>query len=171
MGGCGMICDEPTRAYPDGRTGTAAGWQAHRAAGEIPCDPCRLTQNDRAKASKQTEDGRERQAIRARKRGQALRKYGLTLEDYDSILASQGGCCAICGTANPGGRWGEAGRFHVDHDHSCCPGKESCGECVRGLLCAPCNVGLGAFSDKAELLRKAADYLLTKIQEKEEEVQ
>lgn len=161
-------CKGATRAYPDGRTGTAAGWQAHRAAGETPCDPCRLAQNQRTKDSNSSPKGKQRQAERAKNRGQALRKYGLTLEEYDAILASQGGCCAICGTTNPGGRWGDSGRFHVDHDHSCCSGKESCGECVRGLLCASCNVGLGSFNDQAELLRKAADYLLTKIREKEE---
>jgi hypothetical protein len=37
--------------------------------------------------------------------------YGLTLLDYEDILAYQGGCCAICG--NPPG----SKSLSVDHDH------------------------------------------------------
>jgi hypothetical protein len=64
-----------------------------------------------------------------------LKRYHLTIDQYDALLAAQGGCCAICGTADPG--WTE--RWPVDHDHSCCEGHVSCGECVRGLLCHTCN--------------------------------
>lgn len=35
-----MICERATVAYPDGRTGTDAGYQAHRKAGEDVCEPC-----------------------------------------------------------------------------------------------------------------------------------
>lgn len=64
--------------------------------------------------------------------------------------------CAICGSMEPGGR----GRFHVDHDHGCCPGKSnSCGKCIRGVLCHKCNTGLGSFNDSHALLRLAAYYV------------
>ena len=66
-------------------------------------------------------------------------KYGITYEDYLRMLEEQGGVCAICGTDKPGGR----GKFHIDHDHSCCPTEKTCGKCVRGLLCARCNTKLG----------------------------
>src|SRR5512139_1784865 len=33
-------CVRPTKAYPEGRTGTDAGFQAHHAAKEPVCDPC-----------------------------------------------------------------------------------------------------------------------------------
>lgn len=33
--------------------------------------------------------------------------------------------------------------LHIDHDHACCPGNESCGKCIRGVLCGSCNVILG----------------------------
>jgi hypothetical protein len=49
--------------------------------------------------------------------------------------------------------------FAVDHDHSCCPGRKACGKCIRGLLCANCNQGLGKFKDDPKLLRNAIDYL------------
>lgn len=42
-----------------------------------------------------------------------------------------------------GGRNG--GSYAIDHDHRCCTGNESCGKCVRGLLCSQCNLSLGHF--------------------------
>ena len=39
----------------------------------------------------------------------------------------------------------------MDHDHV--TGK------FRGILCHPCNTSLGLLSDRADVLRKAADYL------------
>jgi len=74
--------------------------------------------------------------------------------NYDELLAEQGGVCSICATSVPGGK----GKFHVDHDHKCCPGKNSCGKCVRGLLCHKCNVGLGMFGDDLETLERAVGY-------------
>jgi hypothetical protein len=80
------------------------------------------------------------------------RKYGITYEDYETMLANQGGGCAICGTTTPlkGKRF-----LNVDHDHS--TGK------VRGVLCQPCNTGLGKLQDSTELLQKAIAYLSTTV--------
>lgn len=58
---------------------------------------------------------------------------------YAEMLESQNGTCAVCGI-QPSGR-----RLSVDHDHVCCPGKKSCGECVRGLLCTACNFAVGRY--------------------------
>lgn len=95
---------------------------------------------------------RTRRAIR-------LRTYfHLTVEQYDGMLAAQGGVCAICKqpeTHQHRGR-GMVVSLSVDHDHRCCPGKTSCGKCVRGLLCDRCNVG--RFPDDPAILRAAADY-------------
>jgi len=64
-------------------------------------------------------------------------KYGLTIEKLRAILEL--GCyapnCNIVGTGKNG--------LHIDHDHSCCPGRKSCGLCVRGALCSFHNVYLG----------------------------
>ena len=82
-----------------------------------------------------------------RRRSHLRKYYGLTLEQYDALLASQGGCCAICENPKP-----EAEKsWHVDHDHQ--SGK------VRGLLCGACNRGLGHFKDNPNLLLAAADYV------------
>lgn len=82
---------------------------------------------------------------------------GVTKAQYEAILEAQGGCCAICGTTNPGDR---IKAFHMDHDHSCCPGgRGTCGKCFRGLLCWSCNIGMGGLKDDPELLEAAARYL------------
>jgi hypothetical protein len=77
--------------------------------------------------------------------------YGVTLDSYGEMLASQNGLCAICGRSPE--LFNRA--FAVDHDHAT--------NIVRGILCPDCNRGLGGFHDDPDLLRKAADYL-TKIE-------
>lgn len=87
-------------------------------------------------------------------RDASLKKYGLMQADYEALLASQGGRCAICRTDDAQihtSKRGLKGAFHVDHDHR--TGK------VRGILCGPCNQGLGRFKDNPEALRRAAAYL------------
>ena len=70
------------------------------------------------------------------------RKYGLTLEGFEALLASQGGGCAICGKADAD---------NVDHDHET-------GQ-VRGILCWNCNIAIGQFEDDADRVVAAAAYL------------
>lgn len=84
-----------------------------------------------------------------------MRGYRITLDEYRSLLDSQGGVCAIrgCGAAPEDDR-----RLPVDHDHSCCS-KGSCGHCVRGVLCTRCNTALGMVNDSQERLQGLLDYL------------
>lgn len=82
-----------------------------------------------------------------KERDKYLRKtYGISLEDYQSILSVQGGVCAIC-KKTPSDNIS----LHVDHDHKT--------GFIRGLLCYQCNDGLGNFKDNKELLEKAIRYL------------
>lgn len=81
-------------------------------------------------------------------------KYGLPGGSIDGLLLAQGGGCGVCGTTQPGGKG-----WCVDHDHACCPGANSCGACVRGVLCENCNVGLGNFRDDVSILEAAVRYL------------
>ncbi|WP_219463786.1 endonuclease VII domain-containing protein [Nonomuraea rhizosphaerae] len=70
------------------------------------------------------------------------RRYGITEDDFDRMLAQQEGLCAICRVV--------PGTF-VDHCHAT--------GLVRGILCFNCNNGLGHFSDSTALLEVAAHYL------------
>lgn len=73
--------------------------------------------------------------------------HGITLAEWEAMFEAQGKVCGLCGHDEPRGLKG----FHVDHDHT--TGK------IRSILCALCNVGLGAFGDDPERLRLAAVYL------------
>ncbi len=77
-------------------------------------------------------------------------KYRIREADYFSLLKSQGGVCAICG-GPPKGQGEINGRYSVDHDHET--------GAVRGLLCSPCNTGIGHLKDSADLVAKALAYL------------
>lgn len=79
-----------------------------------------------------------------------LHRYGVTPERYAAALL-QG--CDICRR--------RVDRLDVDHDHECCPAGtyRTCGACVRGFLCNPCNRALGMLGDDRDSLRRAIDYL------------
>lgn len=107
------------------------------------CGPCKVEANRRS-LQKQRSRNRE-QFLLQRRRNHLIAKYGLTLEEYDDLLAQQKGVCAIC-------KRGNGAKFLVvDHRHK--------GEVVRGLLCDGCNIGLGMFRDNPAILRVAAAYL------------
>lgn len=80
-------------------------------------------------------------------------KFGITLEQYDAMLDSQGGVCAIC-------KLPETVRHHstktvqplvVDHNHDT--------GTIRGLLCTKCNKAIGLLMHNTMYLSNAIDYL------------
>lgn len=83
--------------------------------------------------------------------------YNLQPSDIAGMLSAQGSLCAICP------RTLTVETLAVDHDHACCPGKRSCGKCVRGLLCSNCNTGIGLLQDDPTILRKAAEYVSVQL--------
>jgi hypothetical protein len=95
------------------------------------CKPCH---NKIVRANKELHGGARNYHLR--------RRYGITAEHYDQMLAEQDGLCAICREA-PGEQ--------VDHDHAT--------KRVRGLLCFNCNGALGQFRDRPELMLRAVAYL------------
>jgi len=78
------------------------------------------------------------------------RRYGITQQDYEVMIAEQNNQCAICNTTEPGGRH-DRGYFVVDHCHT--TGK------VRKLLCHNCNTALGLVGDKTQTLQSMIEYL------------
>lgn len=76
--------------------------------------------------------------------------YRMTIEDYQSMLTKQDGKCLICNQHK---------RLVVDHNHSCCPNKTTCGNCVRGLICVSCNTLVGYIETHKNLLDSANKYI------------
>lgn len=102
----------------------------------------------------QQKQARERYKLRHPGRAIALgrqRKFGITPEDYETLLENQNNCCALCGKPEVVTWKGKVKQLAVDHDHST--------GLVRSLLCQKCNTGLGSFNDSEELLEKAIKYL------------
>jgi len=83
------------------------------------------------------------------RRRAALRRYGLTEEQYNLLVEKQKGKCAICKTPGSESRFG---KLDVDHDHTS-------GNFVRGLLCHRCNTAIGLFRESPEILSAAINYL------------
>lgn len=74
-------------------------------------------------------------------------KYGITLENWNSMYESQNGRCMICEY-----QFGQKqSDCYVDHCHST--------SVVRGLLCQNCNTTIGHAKDNPATLIKAASYL------------
>jgi hypothetical protein len=79
-----------------------------------------------------------------------LRRVNATPELYEQLFSKQGGVCRICGEGPKAQR-----RLCIDHDHGT-------GQ-VRGLLCIPCNSGIGKLKDDPALLERAIEYLRGKL--------
>jgi hypothetical protein len=123
-----MDCEREYRLSPHNRRLATARMKAFRDR-LLTNDPERLRERDR--------------------KGNLKRLYGISVEEFDAMLATQGGACAICGETQAGGRWKR--RFHVDHHHGT--------GAIRGLLCNGCNVGIGSFREDPEVMQKAIEYL------------
>lgn len=90
------------------------------------------------------------------RRWELRKKYNLTLEQFEEMLAAQNRSCAICELPfdQPHAETGKLPRICIDHDHT-----NLGDDRARGLLCDPCNKALGLFEDNLDRLRAAIVYL------------
>ena len=105
--------------------------------------------NARARKAYAEDDGyRARKRLTGNKwyrREERLKQvYGMSMQDYEALVAQQGGVCRICKTK-------PARPLFVDHSHA--SGR------VRGLLCHPCNAALGFMRDDPVIAAAATEYL------------
>lgn len=108
--------------------------------------------NKKTKEEKRLYDQARNLANPERQRAKNLKYYhNLTLSDYENMLQTQSGVCAICKQPEVVIERSKLRRLSVDHDHI--TGK------IRGLLCYSCNLILGKSKDSPQQLRAAADYL------------
>lgn len=117
-----------------------------RIKAEIGETAFRARKNDHlAKWKKNTRPKRLEHFRRQDKESNLKRLYGITIADFNRLLAEQDGRCAICSTVKPQSKW------HVDHCHN--------SNEVRGILCNLCNVGIGALKENIDAIRMAEIYL------------
>jgi hypothetical protein len=76
-------------------------------------------------------------------------KYGLSKEDYFLLGEKQDWKCAICGSKESRNK--NSTNLSVDHSHI--TGK------VRGLLCHPCNAGIGYLQEDIKIMKNSIKYL------------
>jgi hypothetical protein len=73
-------------------------------------------------------------------------KFGITLEEYNTILEQQESACAICCQPNSWER-----NFDVDHNHAT--------GAIRGILCSACNTAIGLIAEDPCRAIRLARYL------------
>jgi Autographiviridae endonuclease VII len=89
--------------------------------------------------------------VRELSRREVVRSFGITLDDYERMLKSQGGVCAVCGNPETSMFRGRVRSLAIDHDHRT--------NKVRGLLCRKCNTALGLLGDWFMTVYDAYEYL------------
>lgn len=101
---------------------------------------------NKRKANARTVDWRKQRSPVGYERNVQLKYlYGISLQDYEQILAKQEGVCALC--KNP-----PKSHIALSVDHNYKTGD------IRGLLCAPCNWMVGVldnedWTEKAQIYR------------------
>lgn len=80
-----------------------------------------------------------------RARSRIVKVKNLSLTEYQELVDSQNGVCAICKMKD------KHMALHIDHDHNTNE--------IRGLLCKRCNSGIGMFRESLNIIKEAVNYL------------
>ncbi len=76
--------------------------------------------------------------------------YGITLDQYNWLLACQNGVCAICGRPETKIMRGKVAPLSIDHCHKTTR--------IRALLCHKCNLAFGYMREDPEQIKKLLKY-------------
>lgn len=113
----------------------------------LPRIKCKACHNAESEAWRRANPQRHRANVRrVNHRIHLLRRYGLSVEDFDALVAQSDGRCSICKEHETRKR-----RLSLDHDHE--TGR------LRGFLCSRCNLLIGNARDSVALLKMAVAYL------------
>ena len=108
-------------------------------------------------------DGRKMICVEGTRAARRRMFYGIELGQLEALLDRQGGVCAVCDrplSLRSPVRGPQPDTACLDHDHACCPGKRTCGLCVRGLLCVGCNVKVGYWErGQGAITERGSEYL------------
>jgi hypothetical protein len=142
-----LLADNKKRYAEDAqfREKVLAGGRQHRAANKEAINAARRERYATDPDYAESQRARTRNSYVHVNAERLMSQYGMTIADYEAILARQNGVCRVCKT-KPEGR-----RLAVDHCHAT--------GTIRGLLCNNCNLGVGNFKNKAAWMRQAADYV------------
>lgn len=133
-----------------GTCGTDSGYQRHLAASEKTCEACRV-----AHAVYNKEQKRKVGSAQINRTVNLASNYGITPEEYDSMLSWQNGVCAVCRLPESVSRTDGKGvrQLCVDHDHAT--------GALRGLLCSRCNSAEGLLASDPKRAQRLMEYLHT----------
>ena len=121
------------------------------------CKTCKIAETDAWRRA-------NRERFNEKRREREIRKYGITVAEYDAMLEAQGGVCVGCGATghehhHERGNFTSSRPLTVDHCHK--------SKAVRGLLCHDCNRAIGVLGDDPERLDRLAQYLRTSQETRE----
>lgn len=118
------------------------GGRAHKGTGRVKCRLC---------ANESAMRWVRRNAANNNKHTRRWRYTTDSEAHFAAQMKRQKGRCALCPT--------KLVRPHRDHSHRCCKSQRSCGRCLRGLLCAVCNMRLRVQLEQKLLLLEQPDCL------------
>jgi hypothetical protein len=130
------------KANPEKASAASRAWRE--------ANPDRVKALNNAWRAKQTPEALSeydrKQYRRYRRAHYLISKFGITEDQYETMIIAQDGHCATCPQIDLPEQ-----RLAVDHNHK--TGK------IRALLCDKCNRGIGYFDENPTHLRAMADYL------------
>jgi hypothetical protein len=138
---CGEV--KPLTEY-DRHAGTKDGYHSN-------CKPCKHTATEKWRQKNLEKDAATKHDWFMNNKDKVheynIKRYGITPDDFDTIIIKQSGRCAICNNPMIGAK-----NCSIDHDHGT--------GIVRGLLCNHCNLVLGLCKDNPLLFAAMSKYIV-----------